>query len=139
MNGYDDRPEEIAGGLSVLVVEDDVDAAHSYEVLLRLFGHRVTVATDGPTAVELAATTGPDVALIDIGLPRMDGYGVAARLRAQSDGRRPLLVAVTGYGADADRRRSHEAGIDLHLTKPVDPAALESLLASLPPPRESPA
>lgn len=126
MNGYDERSQDVVGGLSVLVVEDDVDAAQSFKVLLGLFGHRVTVATDGPTAVELAATTEPDVALIDIGLPRLDGYAVAARLWAQSDGRRPLLVAITG--SDADRRRSHEAGIHLHLTKPVDPDMLRRLL-----------
>jgi CheY-like chemotaxis protein len=120
--------EEATAGLSVLVIEDDANVARSYEILLGLFGHRVTVAADGETAVRVAAEVAPDVALIDIGLPRLDGYRVAAQIRAQSESRRPLLVAVTGYGRDEDRMRSREAGIDLHLTKPVDPEVLRRLL-----------
>lgn len=114
-------------GLSVLVVEDDVDAADSYMVLLGLFGHRVRTAGDGPTALRLAAEDAPDVALIDISLPGLDGYQVARAL-ACAAGRRPLLVAITGYGSADDVRRSYLAGFDLHITKPVEPDALRELL-----------
>ena len=115
-------------GLSVLVLKDDADTAHSYAILLGMYGHRVRAAADGPEALRLAAEAAPDVALIDLGLPRMDGWAVARGLRRQSCERRPLLVAVTGYGQDDDRRRSEEAGIDLHLVKPVDPGELFALL-----------
>jgi CheY-like chemotaxis protein len=120
--------DEARTGLSVLVVEDDADAAHTYAVLLGIFGHRVRIAADGPAAVRLAAESAPDVALIDIGLPGMDGCAVAERLRGASADRRPLLVAITGYGEAEFRRRSDEAGIDLHLKKPVDPEKLLRLL-----------
>jgi CheY-like chemotaxis protein len=121
-------PDELRTGLSVLVVEDDPDAGRSYAMLLELLGHRVRVANDGPTALRLAAESTPDVALIDIGLPHMDGCEVAKRLRGQSPDRRPLLVAITGYGQEEDRRRSDAAGIDLHLLKPVEPEKLKEFL-----------
>jgi CheY-like chemotaxis protein len=120
-----DRTE---GGLRVLVVEDDSDAAQSYAALLELSGHRVRVAVDGLTALRLVAESVPDVALIDIGLPGIDGCEVARRIRGQSRGHRPLLVAITGYGMDDERHRAIAAGIDLHLLKPVDPALLLHLL-----------
>jgi CheY-like chemotaxis protein len=115
--------------LQILVVEDDADTAASMAMMLRLRGHAVEVAGDGPTAVRMAEGRPPDVALLDIGLPGgMDGCEVARRLQEQATGKAPLLIAVTGYGEEADRRRSEEAGIDLHLLKPVDPRALERLL-----------
>jgi CheY-like chemotaxis protein len=120
--------EQASAGLSILVVEDDADAARSYEILLGLFGHRPRLASDGPTALRLAAESMPDVALIDLGLPGMDGYEVAKRLSQQSTGRRPLLIAVTGYGQEGDRLRSAAVGIDLHLVKPVDPDEIMDLL-----------
>jgi CheY-like chemotaxis protein len=116
-------------GLHVLVIEDDADTAQSCAVLLELLGHRVQVALDGPAALRMAAEAAPDVALIDIGLPGMDGCEVARQLRQLSGDRRPLLVAVTGYAQDEDRLSTRMAGIDLHLVKPVDPEALRKLLS----------
>jgi CheY-like chemotaxis protein len=116
--------------LRVLVVEDHADTAESMAVLLRLHGHEVEVAPDGPTALRVAAQNPPDVALIDIGLPGgTDGWEVARRLQERAAGKMPLLIAVTGYGQEADRRRSEQAGIDLHLLKPADPEDLKTLLA----------
>jgi CheY-like chemotaxis protein len=115
-------------GLSVLIVEDDAVAAQCLAILLKHYGHRARVARDGPEALRLAAESAPDVVLLDIGLPGEDGCMVAERLRQQSPVRRPLLVAVTGYGQEADCRRSLEAGIDLHLVKPVEPAVLFGML-----------
>jgi CheY-like chemotaxis protein len=115
--------------LRVLVVEDHADSAETLAVLLRLHGHEVDVAPDGPTALRIAAQNPPDVALLDIGLPGMDGFEVARRLQEQVAGKMPLLVAVTGYGQEEHRRRSKQAGIDLHLLKPVDPEELKQLLA----------
>jgi signal transduction histidine kinase/response regulator RpfG family c-di-GMP phosphodiesterase len=113
----------------VLVVDDNRDAAESLALLLRLDGHDVRVAHDGPAALEAAAAFGPEVVLLDIGLPRMSGHEVAARLLQQPHPGRCLLVAMTGYGQDEDRRRSHEAGFHHHLVKPVDPQTLRDLLA----------
>jgi CheY-like chemotaxis protein len=115
----------------MLVVDDNADTADSLAMLLRLHGHEVQVAYNGPAALQ-AAEAGPfDVILLDIGLPRMDGYEVARRLRARADGARPVLVAITGYAYEADRRRSQEAGFDHHLVKPVGPDRLEELLRTL--------
>jgi CheY-like chemotaxis protein len=110
-------------------VEDHADTADSLALLLCLFGHQVRVARDGRTALELARAFSPDVVLLDIGLPGMDGWQIAQQFRQQPAARRPLLIALTGYGQDNDRQRSHEAGIDLHLLKPVDPDLLRRLLA----------
>ena len=115
--------------LRVLVVEDHADTAESTALLLRLHGHEVEVAPDGPTALRIAADNPPDVALIDIGLPGgMNGWEVARRLQEPAAGKMPLLIAVTGYGQEEDRRKSWEAGIDMHLLKPADPALLTGLL-----------
>jgi CheY-like chemotaxis protein len=113
----------------VLVVDDNRDAAESVALMLRLDGHDVRVAHDGPAALEAARSFRPEVVLLDIGLPRMSGHEVAARLLQQRHNGRPLLVALTGYGQDEDRRRSREAGFDHHLVKPVDPQTLRELLA----------
>jgi two-component system, OmpR family, response regulator len=115
--------------LSVLVVEDLDDAAQSMADLLTLCGHRVRVATCGTQALQIAADATPDVVLLDIGLPGMSGWEVAERLRSQAVGKQPLVIAVTGYGDEADRWRSADAGVDLHLLKPADPTALLELLA----------
>ncbi len=116
----------------VLVVDDNVDSAESLAMLLRLGGHEIETAYDGVQAVESAERFRPDLVLLDIGLPRMDGYDAAVRIREQASGRDVVLVAVTGWGQEEDRRRSREAGFDAHLTKPVDLAALSRLLAALP-------
>jgi CheY-like chemotaxis protein len=111
-------------------VDDNVDAAESLAMLLRLGRHDVRTAHDGPTALQVAEAFRPEVVLLDIGLPRMDGYEVARQLREREGMGKALLVALTGYGQDEDRRRSLEAGFDAHLTKPADPSVLQRLLAA---------
>jgi CheY-like chemotaxis protein len=117
--------------LRVLVVEDHQDAAEMLKDLLELNGYQVQIAVTGPEGVQAARTWRPDVVLCDIGLPGMDGYDVAAALRTDPGSRRQRLVAVTGYGQDEDRRRSREAGLQYHLTKPIDPAELQEVLLLL--------
>ena len=114
----------------VLIVEDNQDAGEMYRVLMELAGYEVLVAVNGTQGLELLKTARPDVALVDIGLPGMDGYELAQRFRAEPDGKGVLLVALTGYGSPTDRDRSRQAGFDLHLIKPVDPDILTSLLGS---------
>jgi CheY-like chemotaxis protein len=121
-------PSPAAEALNILVVEDHRDAAESLRMLLELLGHRVTVAHTGPEGVAAARALKPDVVLCDIGLPGMDGYGVAGTLRQDPTTARTNLIAITGYGQEADRRRAHQAGFNHHLTKPVDPEALQPLL-----------
>jgi DNA-binding response OmpR family regulator len=113
----------------VLVVDDNRDAAESLALLLRLRGHDVRQVYDGADAVSEASSFRPDAVLLDIGLPNLNGYEVAQRIREEPWSRGALLIAVTGWGQDADKRRSREAGIDHHLTKPVDLARLDELLA----------
>jgi CheY-like chemotaxis protein len=122
------RTDSRADFLRVLVVEDHEDTAASLAMLLRLYGHEVAVAADGPSALRAVQATPPNVVLLDIGLPKMDGWLVAKRIREQAVRKRPLLVAVTGYGMQADRLRSQEVGIDVHLVKPVEPRELADLL-----------
>jgi len=119
-----------ASGRSILIVEDNTDARDALRVLLELDGHVVEAAGEGQEALELARAKNPDIALVDIGLPGIDGYEVARRVRAR-DARRPVLIALTGYGQPEDRRRATEAGFDEVLVKPVDPTALTELLATL--------
>ena len=116
-------------GRPVLIVDDNVSAASSLAMLVDLWGHPCLVAHDGPHALELASNHRPGIVLLDIGLPLMDGYEVARRLRVTPGVERSLVVAMTGYGQEEDRRRSREAGFDHHLVKPVDLDALERLLA----------
>jgi CheY-like chemotaxis protein len=116
--------------LEVLVVDDNVDAARGLEQVLALSGHRVMLAHDGPSALAAAAKRPPQVVLLDIGLPGMDGYTVAAKLR-EAGHDRAALVAITGYGQDDDLRRSSAAGFDRHLVKPIDGATLRKLLAEV--------
>ncbi|HVE65441.1 MAG TPA: ATP-binding protein [Thermoanaerobaculia bacterium] len=117
-------------GRRVLVVDDSPDTVAGLADLLREWGHSVETAGDGLSAVEAASTFRPDVVLLDIGLPGMDGFEVARRLRADSSLSAALLIAVTGYGQEADRTRALEAGFDHHMLKPIDFARLETLLAS---------
>jgi signal transduction histidine kinase len=111
----------------VLIVDDNVDAASMLSVVLRHCGHEVRMAHSGPDALELARTFGPEVVLLDIGMPGMDGFEVARRLRKMNPQPRPLIVAVTGWGASDDERRTREAGFDLHLVKPVEEAQLQRI------------
>jgi CheY-like chemotaxis protein len=115
-------------GLRVLVVEDQPEAAEALALAFRAQGHEVAVAPDGPSALEAVRAAQPDVAFLDILLPGTDGCEVAKGIRRLSAGRRPLLVALTGLGDESSRRRTDEAGIDLHLVKPVHPATLHGLL-----------
>jgi CheY-like chemotaxis protein len=112
----------------VLVVEDHDDTREAMRCLLEVQGHRVEAVGDGAQAVEVALGSRPDVVVIDIGLPGLDGYEVARRLRATAEGKTMRLVALTGYDQPRDRERTHEAGFDAHLVKPVDPDALCRLL-----------
>ena len=120
-------------GLKILVVDDNRDAADACASLLELSGHLVQTAYTGRHAVELAETFRPHALLLDIGLPDFNGYELAAKIRASPWGRDVMLIAVTGWGQEEDRRRALEAGCDLHLTKPVAPETVESLLQSLEP------
>jgi PAS domain S-box-containing protein len=119
--------------LRVLVVEDNIDAAESLATLLRLWDHDVSVVHDGCAALDAAREQRPEVVLLDIGLPGLDGYQVARRLREEVGLDHVLLVAMTGYGQPEDRRRSQEAGIQYHFVKPVEPLVLRNLLAGASP------
>ena len=118
-----------ARSLRVLIVEDNLDAAEMLDVAVSLLGHSTRVANDGATAITLAGQFAPDVILLDVGLPVMNGYAVAQALRARPEHNRIHIAAVTGWGQDEDRRKAREAGFDSHFTKPLAPAALEELLA----------
>jgi two-component system CheB/CheR fusion protein len=120
------------GGLHVLVVEDEPDLAATTAAVLRMDGHEVRTAPDGTAALDSARAEPPDVVLLDLRLPgALNGYEVAKRLRQQPTTRRPVIVAISGLDEREDRFRSYESGIDLHLTKPVEPDELRSLLARL--------
>jgi CheY-like chemotaxis protein len=119
----------------ILVVDDNRDAAESLAMLLRLESQEVRLAFDGPTALRVAGEFRPQVVFLDIGMPGMDGYEVARRLRQQPGLGGATLVALTGWGQEGDRRRSQEAGFDHHAVKPVELAALHRLLADAGPDR----
>ncbi|WP_437573435.1 ATP-binding response regulator [Sorangium sp. So ce887] len=123
------EPAMRAARLHVAVVDDNHDAANLLAVSLKRWGHDVVVAHDGLVALELVREHRPDVAVLDIGLPGIDGYELARRLRGEPSLDRCMLIAVSGYGQDADRQRAIDAGFDHHLLKPVEPAALMKLLA----------
>jgi len=120
--------ESTAGHLRILVVDDNVDAADTLAEILRAAGHGVQTEHDGIAAVDAARSHKPDVVLLDIGLPKLNGYDAARQIRSHDHS--PVLVAVTGWGQDDDRRRSQEAGFHHHLVKPVDLSALERILES---------
>jgi PAS domain S-box-containing protein len=123
-----DTGDAEAHGRRVLVVEDNPDAAQTLTELLALWGHDVALACRGEDALALAAAFHPEIALVDIGLPGMDGYEVARSLRRAADGTGPVLIGLTGYGQEEDRSRGREAGFDHHLIKPPDPGVLRRLL-----------
>jgi len=133
-----DRDSATSPGRRVLVVDDNVDTAESMVLLLRMRGHEVQVAFSGPMALEVASAFEPEVVLLDIGLPGLDGYEVARSLRQQDRTAKAKLVALTGYGQEEDRRLAREAGFDHHLTKPVDPVVIYELLESQKPQAEAP-
>lgn len=115
----------------ILVVDDNSDAAETTALLLASAGHDVRVAQDGSQALALAMEFSPEIVFLDIGLPRMDGYEVARRLRQLAGLQQILLIAVTGYGRDEDRRRSEAAGFNYHLVKPVRPELLDDLIGRM--------
>jgi two-component system, chemotaxis family, CheB/CheR fusion protein len=122
-------PQAAVIGQRILVVDDNADAAESLAALLRVWGHDVQMVHDGPAALEVAPAFVPSVIFLDIGMPGMDGYEVARRLRRMPLLERSLLIALTGFGGEQDRRRADHAGFDRHVTKPVDPALLRTVIA----------
>ena len=124
-------PASRARPLRVLIADDNRDSAESLGMLLQLSGHEVHLAHDGVDALALAAAKLPDVALLDIGMPGMDGYEVAAHIRRESWGANLTLVAITGWGQEDNKRMARSAGFDHHLTKPMDSKVLESILAAI--------
>lgn len=114
----------------VLAVEDDEEAAESLGLILELLGHQARVVHDGPSALEALRHDSPDIMLIDVGLPGMNGYELARVIRGDPEHRDLVLAAVTGYGRPEDRDRAHEAGFDHHLVKPVDLAVLRAIVDS---------
>jgi CheY-like chemotaxis protein len=129
ITGMPDGPSRAPKQLRILVVEDNRDAADSLKLVLELYGYDVAVAYTGPAGVERAREWRPDVIVCDLGLPGLDGYGVARALRRDPATAGARMIAVTGYGGDEDRQKSREAGFDGHLTKPADPTALHDLLS----------
>ncbi len=117
----------------MLIADDNRDALESLARLLQLSGHEVHAAADGLQALEAATRLRPDLMLLDIGMPGLNGYELARRIRSLEWGRSAVLVALTGWGQDNDRRQSREAGFDSHWVKPLDSRKLATLLQSLPP------
>ena len=115
--------------MKILVVDDNIDAAEMMVELVSIWGHEAHHAADGEHAVALARELCPAIVLLDIGLPGMNGYEVAAALRADPRTRTAKIIAVTGYGLESDRTSARDAGCDDHLVKPVEPEALERVLA----------
>lgn len=115
----------------IVVADDNADSAASLAMMLRLLGHEVQTAYDGQQAVEVAATFLPDVMLLDIGMPIMDGYEAARQVRKNLELSNVMLVALTGWGQEDDKRRAEEAGFHHHVTKPIDLAALRAILEPL--------
>lgn len=115
----------------ILVVDDSPDSAESLALMLTLMGYEAFTADSGPSALRALREHRPDVVLLDLGMPEMDGYEVARRVREDEELRGVRLVALTGWTSEQDRRRSREAGFDHHLVKPTDRDTLESLLSSL--------
>jgi CheY-like chemotaxis protein len=121
-------PEAAFRARDILVIEDNPDFREGLCSLLRSWGHRVEEASGGVEGLEIARRRRPEIVLVDLGLPGVDGYAVARALRSAPGGGGLLLIAITGYGRATDRRRAEEAGFDVHLTKPVSPAELAALL-----------
>jgi PAS domain S-box-containing protein len=126
-----EEPTAPTSALRLLIVDDNKDGADSLAMMLKIMGNETHTAYDGQEGVEMAMHYRPDVALFDIGLPKLNGYEACRRIRKQPGGNDIILIAVTGWGQDEDRRRSHEAGFDHHMIKPVDPTVLMKLLAEL--------
>jgi CheY-like chemotaxis protein len=115
----------------VLVVDDNHDNAESLAMLVQVMGHEAATAHDGMAAIEAVDRFRPDLILLDIGLPKLDGFEVAEQLRARPDGDALFLVAITGWARDEEKQRAKSVGFDEHMTKPVDPNRLETLIRSI--------
>ena len=115
----------------ILVVDDNVDSLESTATLLGLMGHAVETAVDGLDAIRAAGEFRPDVILMDIGLPKLDGHGATRHIRSQPWGRSMVIIAVTGWGQESDRAQSKAAGCDAHLVKPIEVASLDAILLSV--------
>jgi CheY-like chemotaxis protein len=127
-----EEPEhEVTAKRRVLIVDDNRDSAASMAKLLRVMGHEVDTAHDGEQAVEMAGAMRPEVVLLDIGLPKMNGYAAANTIRQQPWGKKMILIAVTGWGQEEDKRKSKEAGFDQHMVKPIDVRSLMKFLSEL--------
>lgn len=129
--GDDEEPALPSSRRRILVVDDNKDAAISLAMMLQLMGNETKTAHDGLDALDVAAAYRPDLILLDIGMPRLNGYETARQIRQQPWGKSIFLVALTGWGQEEDRRKSNEAGFDSHMVKPIEPAALEVLLAKM--------
>lgn len=116
----------------ILVVEDDADGREAMRVLLETWGHDVAIAANGEDGIRLAVEGRPEIVLLDIGMPGMDGYRVAERIRAGENGDEPFLIAFTGWTREEDRRHAREAGCDTYVMKPIDPDRLRVLIAAAP-------
>ncbi len=125
-NGHADKPV----ARRVLIADDNRDAAEMLDILLRISGHDVHLAHSGQEALQLVEHLKPDVAVLDIGMPDLNGYEVAQRIRQEAWGARIILIALTGWGQEDDKRRAQAAGFDHHCTKPVDPDDLERFFTS---------
>ncbi len=121
----------LKSSLRILIVDDNRDNAESLSMMLKMMGNETQTAFDGEEAVAAALRFRPTVVLLDIGLPKLSGYEVCRRIREQPGGKGLVIIAQTGWGQEEDRQRTHEAGFDQHLIKPVDPYALLNLLAGL--------
>ncbi|HVE51356.1 MAG TPA: ATP-binding protein [Casimicrobiaceae bacterium] len=125
------RQSETLSRRRILVVDDNVDLADSLALMLTMLGHEVHVEHDGAAALKAAAMLAPDLVFLDIGMPKMNGYETCRRMRDGPHGSDAVIVALSGWGQDHDKQRSKEAGMDLHLVKPFDPALLEAMLAKI--------
>jgi len=126
------RPQK-SSKYRILIADDNPDVAEAFEIMLQTLGHEVVVAHDGVEAVEKAGPFVPDIVVLDVGMPRLNGYDAARQIRQQEWAKEVVLIAITGWGNQRDKQRAEESGFDFHLVKPVDPAALGDLLDSLQP------
>ena len=124
-------PASAAATLRILVVDDNRDSAETLELMLRHRGNSVSLAYDGEAAVQAATEFQPDVVVLDIGLPKLNGYEACRRIRQQTTGRRMIIIALTGWSRDEDRKLTREAGFDYHVVKPVSPNSMWTLIADL--------
>jgi CheY-like chemotaxis protein len=136
-SGAEERPSAVAAGPRhrILVADDNPDSASTLSLMLEVMGNEVRTARDGEEAVEVARAFRPDAILLDIGMPRLNGYDACARIRAQPGNAGACIVALTGWGQNEDKDRAQAAGFDRFLVKPVEPLVLESMIRGLPPSR----